>query len=72
MLLTDVIDCSSYCLYVSLKQLILAQWDRMSYYTWDSQNEWLSGIFNYFLFSSHQLIKAGALLLLSEDTLIVV
>lgn len=67
-LLTDVIDCSSYCLYVSLKQLILAQWDRMSCYTWDSQNEWLHGILNYFLFYSHQLIKAGAVLLLSEDT----
>lgn len=49
MLLTDVIDCSSYCLHVSLKQLILAQWDRMSYYIWDSQNEWLHGIVNYVL-----------------------
>ena len=64
----DVIDCSSRCLHISLKQLILAQWERMSCYMWDSQNEWLHGIFNYFLLYCHQLINAGAVLLLSEDT----
>lgn len=68
----DVIDCSSRFLYISLKQLILAQWERMSCYTWDSQNEWPHGIFNYFLLYYHQLINAGAVLLLSEDTFSVV
>lgn len=74
MLLADesVIDCSSCCLYISLKQLILAQWEWMSCYKWDSQNEWLHGTFNYFLLCCHQLINAGAVLLLSEDTFSVV
>lgn len=59
----NVIDYRSHCLYISVKQLILAQWETLSCYKWGSWNVWLYGIFNYFLLYCRQLIKAGAALL---------